>query len=60
MYGTDLLHCHGDGLHLGLVEDIVLAAVGVRKHSGAQAAVKGTVCYIDKQRWRLVFNHTGN
>ena len=41
---TDLLCCHGDGLQQGLVEDTVLAAVGVRIHSGAQAAVKGAVC----------------
>ena len=40
---TDLLCNHGDGLLQGLVEDTLLAAVGVRIHSRAQATVEGAV-----------------
>lgn len=44
---TDLLCCHSNRLEQGLVEDTLLAAVGVRVHCGAHATVKCAVCCRD-------------
>lgn len=44
---TDLLCCHSNRLQQGLVEDTLLAAVGVWVHSGAHATVKCAVCCRD-------------